>query len=54
LSGFHRIDEKRLSVSDAGCCGNSELLGLINDGLSSLTEDMRQAMMDGAISRSGV
>ncbi|HOC80523.1 MAG TPA: transporter substrate-binding domain-containing protein, partial [Bacilli bacterium] len=52
--GFTGIDENELSVSVAVADGNSELLGLINDGLSSLTEDMRQAMMDGAISRSGV
>jgi len=52
--GFTGIDENELSVSVAVAEGNSELLGEINIGLLTLSEEIRQTMMDGAISRSGV
>jgi len=51
--GFTGIDENELSVAVAVAEGNSKLLALINSGLATISEDTRQDLMDGAISRSG-
>lgn len=51
--GFTGIDENELSVAVAVAEGNSELLALVNSGLATISEDTRQDLMDGAISRSG-
>lgn len=51
--GFSGIDENELSVAVAVAEGNSELLTLLNGALANISQDTRQSLMDGAISRSG-